>query len=418
MKKNTDPQTEKHAKTKHKRQEPAQNWGPIVRGALAELSRHSWLQNFLIGLALLLVWPLVGVTVMKTYRATIIGFGIGITLLVWIGVFIFLHQAKDSDGATPPTPPAPNSDRAYVVVSKGYLTEPPNTGNYPIATLEFENTGKTPATNVRVSVNYSRIKDKGREDAEKGIMPNITQNPFESVAVLGAGKIAKFSTRNGKWENSEVQKLWVEGRFVQYLWGEVYYDDIQGNKHVTHFCLHGEGPESHRLVFCLHGNWMENTDKEPPERPNQPTKPISRELTPEELAGPPRMGSGSGAPSITWQSHYPRFKWTDYTEDYFHDAIWRWKYRPEMGNNDPRDIRPSCPECDSPLRKIGGTGKIDPDKGRTVSFQCGQHIRLYHFQSPSYDDFDGIRALILEKLQNGEWEEVVKRQYDARRGIV
>jgi hypothetical protein len=114
-----------------------------------------------------------------------------------------------------------------------------------------------------VSVNYSRIKDKGKEQAEQGIMPSIPPNPFESVAVLGAGKTAKFSTPKGQWDNPEVQRLWAEGRFVQYLWGEVYYDDIFGGKHTTRFCLSGEGPESHRLNFCLHGNSMEERQGDP-----------------------------------------------------------------------------------------------------------------------------------------------------------
>jgi hypothetical protein len=56
------------------------------------------------------------------------------------GAFLYFYQNLRSQK------PASNlSDRAYVVISKGYLAESPNTGNYPIATLEFENTGKTPA---------------------------------------------------------------------------------------------------------------------------------------------------------------------------------------------------------------------------------------------------------------------------------
>jgi hypothetical protein len=79
----------------HEGKQPSSGWGAIFRGAFAELLSHSWLQNLLIGAALLLIWPLIGATVMKSHRATIIGFGIGITVLVWIVVFILLKQTNE-----------------------------------------------------------------------------------------------------------------------------------------------------------------------------------------------------------------------------------------------------------------------------------------------------------------------------------
>src|SRR5438132_549074 len=92
-------QARNDAEAKSESQKPAHGWRPIFSGALAELESHSWLQNFLIGLALLLVWPFIGVAIMKTYKATIIGFGIGATILIWIGVAILLRQTSKTDSA-------------------------------------------------------------------------------------------------------------------------------------------------------------------------------------------------------------------------------------------------------------------------------------------------------------------------------
>ena len=172
-------------------------------------------------------------------------------------------QATAAIQAETVNPVSVNPDRAYVVLSKGYLAEPPSTGNYPIATLEFQNTGNTPAVNVRISCNYSRLKEKAKEQAEKGVMPGIPQSPFGSAAVVGKGQVVKFVTEKGEWNHPEARRLWMDGTFVQYLWGEVYFEDIFGQKHITHFCAFSERPDSHRLTFCLHGNKMEDTEIEP-----------------------------------------------------------------------------------------------------------------------------------------------------------
>jgi len=94
----------------------------------------------------------------------------------------------------------------------------------------------------------------------------------------------------------------------------------------------------------------------PPPAPSHKPKPKASETpTKEDLSGPPRMGHGSGAPSQQlWPSlphptPYDHLRWTDYTEDYFFGAIWRWKYRPEMGDKEPRNIYGYCPDCNRAL---------------------------------------------------------------------
>jgi hypothetical protein len=249
----------------------------------------------------------------------------------------------------------------------------------------------------------------------------MTRNEAPIAPAIGATMTATL--REGRRWTEDGIAIIERGEKLLLHFGRAEYMDALGNLYWLEFCLRYEpsipvSPSGLRYMSFADKSFFpkESEDIELalsgslPEATPQSERPIAKPL-----------GYGSGAPSQTWVGHpgpYDHIKWTDYTEDYFYDAIWRWKYRPEMGSNEPRDIHPFCPECDSPLRKIGGTGLVKPEKGRTVTFQCAQHVRLYHFQSPSYDDFDGIRALIIERLQNGQWEKVVKRQYDARGRIM
>jgi hypothetical protein len=136
----------------------------------------------------------------------------------------------------------------------------------------------------------------------------------------------------------------------------------------------------------------------------------------------PNLGSGSGAPPYVSRSMpAPSLKWTDYKEDYFYGAVWRWEYRPEMGDKQPRNIFGYCPDCKRLLHydRLQGWEKPKPDGSFSTSFYCGKHLGKYYWiKSTTRDAFDGIRDLISQKLQSGEWEEVVKRQNDVRSGRI
>ena len=148
-----------------------------------------------------------------------------------------------------------------------------------------------------------------------------------------------------------------------------------------------------------------------------PKPPAVRALSTEPPS--PNLGSGSGAPPYVERSHQPPLTWTEYKEDYFCDLIWRWRYRPEMGNQKPRDITAWCPECEAeadPMEYV-----VRQNTGNLLAvFACSQCApqRRYSVSGFITDPYDGIRTLIATKLQNGEWEKVVKRQNDVRRGRV
>lgn len=130
--------------------------------------------------------------------------------------------------------------------------------------------------------------------------------------------------------------------------------------------------------------------------------------------------SGSGAAAQTWHpTPHDHIKWTDYAEDYFYGVIWRWEYRPQMGNKEPRNITAWCPECNRLMESLPGIA-IAPDGGHTSIFVCCNHpLRQYFINAGrGVDHYEGIRALIREKLKTGRWKKVVQRQVDVRSGRI
>ncbi len=205
------------------------------------------------------------------------------------------------------------------------------------------------------------------------------------------------------------------------------------------------------IMFATLGPFLywqkRENDRQPPQTPalqpeskpaqtapsqSPPPKPLKSEPAPTPTAKPRKgigsgpspkpMGYGSGARPGGYPTRpnlYDHIKWTDYTEDYFYDAIWRWKYRPEMGNQTPRDIKAWCPEC---TREVLPTDYVisQRDGDRVAILLCSHCIPERPYRIPGFvtDHCDGIRTLIAEKLRNGQWEEVVKRQIDVRPGRI
>jgi hypothetical protein len=113
-------------------------------------------------------------------------------------------------------------------------------------------------------------------------------------------------------------------------------------------------------------------------------------------------------------------KWTDYKEDYFFGAIWRWKYRPEMGDQEPRDIFAYCADCERLLTYVREFAKKrKPDGLFATGFNCGNRTHKGAWvRSASSDPIEGIRDLIRKNLASGEWKAVVQRQNDIRNGRI
>jgi hypothetical protein len=106
--------------------------------------------------------------------------------------------------------------------------------------------------------------------------------------------------------------------------------------------------------------------------------------------------------------------WTEYTEDTFHDVIWRWHYKPDIDNT-PRNISPYCPECESP-NLLQWTVERHLN-WYTVDLKCRFHPQYYFIRldhNPYSKPFESIKKLIQQKLDDGTWLDVVDRQRRAR----
>lgn len=189
------------------------------------------------------------------------------------------------------------------------------------------------------------------------------------------------------------------------------------------------------LVFFLTWQKREGSHKTPPEvdantrtaignkvEPSVPIVPATRnreqtgETQPYKTPSPQRqnLGSGSGAPPYTSRFPHPGFKWSDYTEDYFYDAIWRWEYRPEMGEagKEPRNVKGYCPDCRKEVKPYHVQYKDDGTL-KSVIFYCDSHpLKQYQIEGHGIDPYGRIRLSIQRKLNNGQWQDVVKHQMD------
>lgn len=92
---NEDSETERDA------DHQASNRGNIVSGTFHDLFDRSWIQNLVIGIAILAISPLVVYLFMRSVRGMLVGFGIGITILFWI-FWLALIQRVAPKRAIPP----------------------------------------------------------------------------------------------------------------------------------------------------------------------------------------------------------------------------------------------------------------------------------------------------------------------------
>ena len=121
---------------------------------------------------------------------------------------------------------------------------------------------------------------------------------------------------------------------------------------------------------------------------------------------------------------YTNIKWTEYTEDWFYDVIWRWHYKPP--SKTPRDIRPYCPECayenEMDHRLIFPERSPYPpyeQRAPYLRLWCPHHSQIYqaeHIPNMKLDDFSKIKQLIEGKLTDNSWRDVVIAQKKARDG--
>ncbi|MEK6304316.1 MAG: hypothetical protein AABO41_26810 [Acidobacteriota bacterium] len=106
-------------------------------------------------------------------------------------------------------------------------------------------------------------------------------------------------------------------------------------------------------------------------------------------------------------------QWTEYTEDTFYGVLWRWRYQKEIDKT-PRSLTPLCPECDSPTPM---SGRSNRRFGPYQYLQCRYHPQRYKIDegySQTGDPFPKTKDLILQRLEDDSWVDVVNKQRMAR----
>lgn len=152
--KKRDRKVGKETDAKRKSQEAASQWRKITRGTRKSLS-SGWVQNFVVGLVILLLGPAVGVLI-KNPKFVIASFAAGLTAIIWVVAVIAIRQtsseqAQESEThgllvpANDPDPPNPCRDippqamRIFLGNSTCWTTETRHTvlqiANQPIISL-------------------------------------------------------------------------------------------------------------------------------------------------------------------------------------------------------------------------------------------------------------------------------------------
>ncbi len=166
-KKKRDKKVGKETDAKRRSQEPANQWRKIISGTRQSLS-SGWLQNFVVGLVILLLGPAVGMLI-KSPKFVIASFAVGLTAIIWIVALIAIRQASSEQvqesethgllvPANDPDPPNPCRDipaqamRIFLGNSACWTTETRHTvlqvANQPIISLRRAERGLAVSSKV------------------------------------------------------------------------------------------------------------------------------------------------------------------------------------------------------------------------------------------------------------------------------
>ncbi|MDQ3712563.1 MAG: hypothetical protein M3388_10145 [Acidobacteriota bacterium] len=147
----------------------------------------------------------------------------------------------------------PNStQRPFIDVNQADLQAPINSGKFPVGKFRIQNTGEKPAVNVKINVYSALVKNEIAKQIKQGIMPDMKNDATKprSVGVLGVGGYGFFSTEDVGYENSNIQKDTIKGIWFFYVWGEIFYSDIDGKEYRTKFCSYNENIDSIVFTYC------------------------------------------------------------------------------------------------------------------------------------------------------------------------
>jgi hypothetical protein len=149
-----------------------------------------------------------------------------------------------------------------ITLESAVLKKPIGWGEYPFVNLTAINTGSSPANNVRIEIDFMFVSDFVRKNIIKGIMPARTpfDYPHKNGGALGAGRSIFFKTPPREFTQNERINIEDDGHLF-YVWGEIYYFDMQGWPYKTNFCFYATDEES--LQLAVNPTYNEIVDMSP-----------------------------------------------------------------------------------------------------------------------------------------------------------
>jgi hypothetical protein len=138
--------------------------------------------------------------------------------------------------------------RAYVLVEKGRLVEPPTAGHEPVLKVILRNSGQTPAMEVQTTNRRVVQKDDPPES-------DYVSRPQPGKIIIGAGQTREASgvqVARIPLTDSEISDI-LKGERRLFWYGKVEYTDVFGVKSYTDFCYFYV-PGDAEMYFCETGN--------------------------------------------------------------------------------------------------------------------------------------------------------------------
>jgi hypothetical protein len=145
------------------------------------------------------------------------------------------------------------SSRAYVFVSAATLKFPISTGHYPQPSVEFRNSGQTPAYNV-IRLERTFLMGEVQERATKGLMPPT--RPLDKIGhgIIGASDVMSLHPDPQDWKDDDQRSAAIQGLATYHLWGFIRYTDVFGVEHSCKFSLYARNSTVTKLSFGYGGN--------------------------------------------------------------------------------------------------------------------------------------------------------------------
>jgi|ERR1035437_2322957 hypothetical protein len=142
-----------------------------------------------------------------------------------------------------------------IVTTKCILEKPLATGECPVVHIYYANHGSGLAVDVRLGIGCGVLDAGQSEILKSGVWPRQAKAPSEgSRGVLAPGSAPKHAQIALSTYNKDHLQGILEGKRSFYVYGDIGYSDLLGNRYMTQFCLMAKDISRNHLSYITRNN--------------------------------------------------------------------------------------------------------------------------------------------------------------------